>query len=65
MGWILFCCVLYFLPAIFAASRKHRNDLAICATNLLLGWTILGWVGALIWSLTANVREQGLDGRWR
>jgi len=27
--------------------------MAILVLNLLLGWTFLGWVGALIWSLTA------------
>jgi hypothetical protein len=26
---------------------------AIFALNLLLGWTLLGWFAALVWSLTA------------
>jgi hypothetical protein len=28
--------------------------MAIAALNLLLGWTLLGWVGALVGSLTAT-----------
>jgi hypothetical protein len=45
--------VLYFLPSLTAASRGHHNRAAIFALNLLLGWTFLGWVAALVWSLTA------------
>ncbi len=45
--------VLYFLPGIIAIRRKHHNDTAILVLNLLLGWTVLGWIAALIWSLTS------------
>jgi hypothetical protein len=41
---------LYFLPT-FIGFRK-ANAGAIFALNLLLGWTLLGWVGALVWALT-------------
>lgn len=43
---------LYFLPAIL--GRKKRNANAIFAFNLLLGWTFLGWVAALVWALTKD-----------
>src|SRR5664280_2655386 len=43
--------VIYFLPSIIAIEMKHRNFPALFALNLLLGWTILGWVGALVWAL--------------
>ena len=46
--------LLYFLPTIIAASRSKRNTLAICALNLLLGWTALGWIVSLVWALTAE-----------
>jgi hypothetical protein len=41
---------LYFLPSIIA--HKKRNESAIVTLNLLLGWTVLGWVIALVWALT-------------
>ena len=44
--------IFYFLPALIAFLRQHKNKLAIFLLNLLLGWTILGWVGSLIWSVT-------------
>jgi hypothetical protein len=42
----------YFIPAIFAGSRHHHNTGAIFLMNLLLGWTLFGWVVALIWATT-------------
>lgn len=42
---------MYFLPSIIAFASGKRNSLAICALNVLTGWTILGWVISLIWSL--------------
>lgn len=45
---------LYFLPAIIAKSKKRTNTGAIFALNLLLGWTLIGWVIALVWALTTD-----------
>jgi hypothetical protein len=42
---------IYFLPTILAAIGKNRNVIAIGVLNLLLGWTILGWVAAIVWAL--------------
>jgi hypothetical protein len=39
----------YFFPAIVAAVRRHPNATAIFLLDLLLGWTVLGWIGALVW----------------
>lgn len=51
IGLVIFAA-LYFLPLIIAATRNHRNVVAIGLTNVLLGWTFFGWVVALIWSVT-------------
>ena len=31
--------------------RGHPSLIAIGLLNLLLGWTFLGWLGSLVWSL--------------
>lgn len=49
---LLGLAILYFVPTVFAFSRGHRNATAIFLLNLLLGWTFLGWVVALIWAVT-------------
>ncbi len=41
----------YFVPLIIAAIRHHPKMLGIFLVNFFLGWTFLGWVGVLIWSL--------------
>lgn len=43
--------VLYFLPSIVAFARSKRDSGAILVLNLLLGWTAIGWVIALVWAL--------------
>ncbi|WP_062390960.1 superinfection immunity protein [Pseudomonas abietaniphila] len=45
--------VIYFLPTINAKGRKHPNAPAIFLLNLFLGWTLVGWVVALVWSASA------------
>jgi len=49
---ILIVVAIYLIPTIVAYSRKHKNKFSIYLTNLLLGWTGLGWIIALIWSFT-------------
>lgn len=41
---------LYFLPWMFARERHHRHELAIFLLTLFLGWTVIGWVIALMWA---------------
>ena len=43
--------LVYFVPTIIAFSADHRQRVAICALNLVAGWTLIGWVVALVWSL--------------
>ena len=43
--------VVYFLPTLVAESHRHRNSSAIMLINFFLGWTILGWVGAMVWAI--------------
>lgn len=47
----------YFIPAVVAVSRHYHNAAAIFILNLLLGWTVLGWIIALVWASTAVRRE--------
>ena len=45
---------LYLLPGLIATCNKHANELAVWLLNVLLGWTGLGWVVALVWSVMAT-----------
>lgn len=54
---IIFLVCLYSLPASVAISLKHKNADAIFVLNLFLGWTFIGWVGALVWALCKSTKE--------
>lgn len=49
---LLILIFVNFLPTFVALKRKHTNFWPILATNTILGWTGIGWVVALVWSLT-------------
>ena len=42
---------MYFLPGYIALHRLHHNVRPIFLTNLFLGWTVVGWLGCLIWAV--------------
>ncbi len=48
-AWVGAVCTLgYLLPWAVAASRGARNSAQVFWLNLLLGWTVVGWVVALV-----------------
>jgi hypothetical protein len=50
--FILFSILfLYLLPTLIAFATHHRFLGGIFVVNFFLGWTLLGWVGALAWSV--------------
>ena len=56
---LILLLILYLLPTIIAASRKHNDVRFIFMVNLILGWTLLFWFVPLVWALTGNVRRKG------
>jgi hypothetical protein len=50
--------LLYLVPWVVACRRHVYAQAGIIVLNLLLGWTVLGWVGALIWAVRAETESQ-------
>ena len=50
----LFGIALYLLPTIVAVARGKKNILGIVLVNVLLGWTFIGWIIALVWACTVK-----------
>ena len=42
---------MYVAPAVVAIWRRHPARARIIAVNLLSGWTGVGWIVALVWSI--------------
>ena len=40
--------MLYVLPTMLAWQRQRQKKWKITAINLLLGWTVIGWIAALL-----------------
>lgn len=54
-AWVGALCTLgYLLPWAVAASRGARNSAQVFWLNLLLGWTLVGWVVALVMAFRAH-----------
>jgi len=48
---------LYILPSIIAFVRRVRSWAPLLIVNIFFGWTILGWVGTLVWSFSPDVHH--------
>ncbi|HEY9079958.1 superinfection immunity protein [Magnetovibrio sp.] len=44
----------YFAPTLIALQRDHGRAKMIFSINTLTGWTFVGWLAALGWSLSAS-----------
>lgn len=64
MGLLGFVClmvaglVLTLLPGFIAMLRGHQNTAAIFVLCFFLGWTVLGWIIAMVWAFTAVERPR-------
>jgi hypothetical protein len=45
---------LYMLPWAIAASRGKANQWSVFLVSLLFGWTVIGWIVALVLACTAH-----------
>lgn len=47
---LLIGAIIYFIPAFLAKDKKHATGIIL--VNSFLGWTLLGWVVALVWAVS-------------
>lgn len=55
---IIFGAPAYFVPTIVAVVRHAKQKLAIILLNIFAGWTIIGWIAALVWSIIGQKETQ-------
>lgn len=51
--------LVYCLPTLVAAGRRHSDLISVLALNLLLGWTLIGWATSLVWALNHQSPRRG------
>ena len=52
-----FALILYFIPTMVVMANHHTHAAGVFLLNLLLGWTLLGWVAALVWAVSKPVQQ--------
>ena len=60
---IIVFVMMYLSPTMIAVGKNARRMWEITALNFFLGWTIIGWIVALVWSLLATERLTTKTGR--
>lgn len=55
---LLFALAVYLIPTIIAFARGHASKWGIGVLNIVLGWSLVFWVVALIWSLSNKGQSQ-------
>jgi hypothetical protein len=53
MSFFLFVCAMYWLPTLIAVVRRTPSALGVAVLNFFLGWTVIGWIVALVWALAS------------
>ena len=56
-----FGACFYLLPAVISIVRRTGHGVAIRVINIFFGWTVLGWIAALIWSIVEAPQKSTMD----
>src|SRR5262249_815547 len=58
-GFFLWAIVMvYFMPSVIAELRqKAEGGNGIAFLNLLLGWTVIGWLLCFVWACTGRTKK--------
>jgi hypothetical protein len=51
---MVFGGLIYWIPTIVALFRRSRSWGGIALLNFFLGWSLIGWVGALYWAFNSS-----------
>ena len=55
---IIITALIYFIPTVVCLIRKHTYKFYIIFLNIILGWTLIGWIASLIWSFIDNKKTE-------
>jgi hypothetical protein len=67
MTFLAVMVLMYWLPTIVAVVRRTPSALGVAMLNFFLGWTVIGWIIALVLALAAYPAERVvvIEGRAR
>jgi uncharacterized membrane protein len=50
--------LIYMLPTFIAFGREHPRRQEITVVNIILGWTLIGWIGAFLWATLVETPDE-------
>jgi cation transporter-like permease len=56
VGLLIFLAIgfiAYFVPSMIALGRRHPKKGQIILVNVLLGWSLVGWIVSLVWAFSS------------
>ena len=57
---LLLIVAIYMLPTLVAYARDIPQRHIITVLNIILGWTLIGWVVCFLWALLAETQADEL-----
>lgn len=56
--FLIVMVLFYFIPTAVAQYRKSSNLTTVAVVNLLFGWTVIGWIVAIILAFAGDSGAQ-------
>jgi hypothetical protein len=50
--------LIYMLPTVIAFGREHPRRQDVLVANVLLGWTLIGWIVVFLWASLTHVEDE-------
>jgi heme/copper-type cytochrome/quinol oxidase subunit 2 len=58
IAFLVISALVYIIPALIALLKRRPKRITIMLINILLGWTVIGWIVAFIWSLKGSKKKR-------
>ena len=58
LAGIICCITIYLIPAGISIFRDSHNSVLVFLLNLFLGWTVIGWLVALLLSASSESNQE-------
>jgi hypothetical protein len=55
---IIIMALFYMVPYIIAASRDMAQRRTVFWLNVLIGWSLIGWVALGLWAIFGETKQQ-------
>ena len=55
---LMLIAIIYMLPTLIAYARDIPARGKVTVFNIILGWTLIGWIATFIWAVSAETAPE-------